>query len=116
MSDFSMSDLSASGFSVEPIRHRALGPLLRLRVGDALVLDLTADEAAILSRALSAVREGRSPERTIFMSPIASDGDFTATVDGEGEGGGLVIGASGHRLSWMEVERLAGALGGGDLE
>jgi hypothetical protein len=98
-----------TAFTVESVRHRALGPLVRLRVGEAPALDLTPDEAAILSRALSAVQGGRSPEHTIFMSPIASDGDFTATVEGDG----LAVGdGEQHRLSWPEVERLAGLLAG----
>ena len=101
-----------SGFTVEPFRHRALGPLLRLMVGNAPALDLTPNEAAILSRALLAIREGRSAERTIFMSPIASDGDFTATVVGDGLALGEEGGHGRVRLSWPEVERLAQALSG----
>jgi hypothetical protein len=83
-----------TAFTVESVRHRALGPLVRLRVGEAPAL---------------AVQGGRSPEHTIFMSPIASDGDFTATVEGDG----LAVGdGEQHRLSWPEVERLAGLLAG----
>ena len=100
---------AASGldaFSIAPASHRALGSLLRLSIGNAPALLLTPNEAAILSRALSAVREARSAERIIFLSPIASDGDFTATVEGDG----IRIGEAEHWLAWPEVERLALAL------
>lgn len=93
-----------TSFTVTPVTHRMLGPLLRLTLADGLALDLTAEEAAILSRALRAVAEGRSAERTIFMSPIASDHDFTGAVDGDG----VAVGTT--RLDWPEVRALADAL------
>lgn len=93
------------GYEVTGVTHRALGPLRRLVIEGGGRWDLTPDEASILSRALAAVREGRSEERTIFMSPIACDDEFSALVEGDG----LVIG--GARLPWETVAGMAGALG-----
>src|SRR4051812_12221355 len=43
--------------------HRAFGRLIRLTLDGDTRLDLTVEEAATVSRALTAVREGRSAER-----------------------------------------------------
>ena len=95
-------------FTVERTLHRALGPLVRLTIADDTDLAFTAEEAATVSRALRAVRDGRSAEREIFLSPIASDRDFQAVVGTDG----IEVAAGRHTLAlaWEDVERLAAAL------
>ena len=92
---------------VDSLTHRALGPLLRL-TAPGLALRLTPQEAQTLALALKAVAEGRSAEREIFMSPMASDGYFVGRV----EDWGLAVEAEGQAipLPWPAVLRLAEAL------
>jgi hypothetical protein len=85
--------------------HRAFGRLIRLTLESDTRLDFTAEEAATVSRALTAVREGRSTEREIYMSPIASDHDFSGTVLAEGVR--VTVGGRAVDLVWNEVDRLA---------
>lgn len=95
-------------WSVTAIEHRMLGPMIRLDVA-GLGFDLTAQEAAILSRALAAVREGKSQVDEVYMSPIASNGDFSGKV------GGDCISVAAEppiALAWEEVGKLAAALAG----
>jgi hypothetical protein len=94
--------------------HRALGRLIRLMLDGDTRLDFTAEEAATVSRALTAVREGRSAEREIYMSPIASDHDFSGTVLGDGVR--VTISGRAVDLSWNDVDRLARDLIAGPLE
>jgi hypothetical protein len=77
-----MSELVS--FEVGSTQHRVLGKQIRLKLADDLVLRLTPAEASSLSFALVAVRDGISPEREIYMSPIASDGAFVGTVHNAG--------------------------------
>lgn len=59
---------------VEPGAHRALGPMLTLRLGRAIpALALLPAEARSLGNALWAVCSGASAERELFLSPMASD-------------------------------------------
>jgi hypothetical protein len=81
---------------------------VRLTVTDGLVFDLTKQEAGILSRALAAVRDGRSKVDEVYMSPIASDGDFSGKVMSDG-----ILVASKNQpvhLEWSAVGEIAGAL------
>jgi hypothetical protein len=71
-------------FEVDSTQHRVLGKQIRLKLADDLVLRFTPAEASSLSFALVAVRDGISPEREIYMSPIASDGAFVGTVHDAG--------------------------------
>jgi hypothetical protein len=71
-------------FQVLQCDHRAFGRLIRLSLDGDTRLDFTPEEAATVSRALTAVREGRSLEREIYMSPIASDHEFSGAVLTEG--------------------------------
>jgi hypothetical protein len=93
---------------VAPITHRALGAMLRLTLAEGLSFDLTFEEARTLSRAMKAVAEGKSAVDEIYMSPIASDHDFSGKVTE----GGLVLEAAGPaiHLAWPEVATLAAAL------
>ena len=85
--------------------HRAFGQLIRLTLATDNRLDLTPEEAATVSRALTAVREGRSAEREIYMSPIASDHEFSGTVLPHGIR--IVIAGTALNLDWNGVDRLA---------
>lgn len=69
------------------------------------VMRLTQAEASSLSFALVAVRDGISPEREIYMSPIASDAVFSATV----QDGGISIATTSEilALDWATVGLLA---------
>ena len=96
-------------FSVEPVAHRFLGPLIALALPGQPRRLLMLEEATILSRALAAVANGASAERLIYMSPIASDCDFEARVVSSG----LVVvceGSADARLSFEAALRLAQAL------
>jgi hypothetical protein len=85
--------------------HRAFGRLIRLTLDTNIRLDFTAEEAATVSRALTAVREGRSAEREIYMSPIASDHEFSGTVLPHGIR--IAIAGTTLDLDWDGVDRLA---------
>jgi hypothetical protein len=93
---------------VSPITHRGLGAMLRLAVADGLSFDLTHEEARTLSRAMKAVADGKSKVDEIYMSPIASDRDFSAKVTPEG----LLLEAASPplRLAWEDVSALAADL------
>jgi|tagenome__1003787_1003787.scaffolds.fasta_scaffold20799777_2 hypothetical protein len=84
--------------------HRTFGSLIRLTLDSDTRLDFTAEEAATVSRALTAVREARSAEREIYMSPIASDHDFSGTVLADGVQ--VTVGGRGVDLGWDDVDRL----------
>lgn len=97
-----------SSFAVSSVQHRVMGKQIRLQLADDFVLRLTPAEASSLSFALVAVRRGISPEREIYMSPIASDDGFVGTV---GEAGMSIATSGGTlELDWPNVERLAGML------
>lgn len=89
---------------ISVLRHPALGRLIRLEGVAAAPLSLTPQEAATIARALSAVREGRSSEREIYLSPIASDASFQALVEAEG------LRCGERFLHWAMAERLAAQL------
>lgn len=98
---------------VNTTQHRALGRLVNLQFPDGLSLRLTAAEASSLSFALVAVRDGISPEREIYMSPIASDAAFVGTVRDDGMSIAMPEGVL--ELDWASVgllaESLAAAIG-----
>jgi hypothetical protein len=94
--------------SVRAFNHRGLGAMLRLTLADGHSFDLTFEEARTLSRAMKAVAEGKSTVDEIYMSPIASDRDFSAKVTADG----LALEALTPplHLAWPEVATLAAAL------
>jgi hypothetical protein len=101
-------NLPEQGFSVASVPHRVMGRQIRLQLAPDYVLRLTPAEASSLSLALVAVSRGISPEREIYMSPIASDDAFVGTMQASGmhvalRAGDLVMDGDG-------VERLAAAL------
>jgi hypothetical protein len=88
--------------------HRGLGPMIRLTVVDGYTFDLTHQEAQILSRALAAVKAKTSPVEEVYMSPIASDGDFFAKVLPDGIA--FETKTPTITLTWPEVGYMAQAL------
>lgn len=101
-----MSELFS--FEVGSTQHRVLGKQIRLKLADDLVLRLTPAEASSLSFALVAVRDGISPEREIYMSPIASDGAFVGTVH---DAGMRITTPKGELdLDWSIIGKLAESL------
>ena len=95
-------------YSVSSTRHRVLGKQVRVEFADDFVLKLTPAEASSLSFALVAVRDGISPEREIYMSPIASDSAFVGIVGDSGIS--IATAARPLELDWTAVGGLAGAL------
>lgn len=95
-------------YTVASVPHRVMGQQIRLRFTDDIELRFTPTEASSLSLALVAVSRGISPEREIYMSPIASDVAFVGAVTDEG----MRIDSAGTDicLQWAEVEQLAAAL------
>jgi len=91
-------------YSVTAITHPALGSALRLTGLSPSPLTLSLTEAHTIARALLAVRQGRSAETDIYLSPIASDADFQAHVNAEG------VCCHGQQIGWAEVEKLATTL------
>jgi hypothetical protein len=88
--------------------HRGLGQMIRLTIIEGYTFDLTLQEAQILSRALAAVKDKKSPVDEVYMSPIASDGDFAGKVLPDG----LLFEAKTPpiKLSWLEIGHIAEAL------
>lgn len=98
-----MSSASAAAFN-----HRGLGPMIRLKLFEGPSFDLTPLEARTLSRALAAVRAGKSKVDEVYMSPIASDHDFFAKVASDG----LLLEAFAPpiKLDWEDVATIASLL------
>lgn len=95
-------------FSVSGIQHRLLGRQIELQLAQDFVLKFTPAEASSLSFALVAVRDGISPEREIYMSPIASDAAFVGMVLDHGMSIAMPVGAL--ELNWSKVGLLAESL------
>lgn len=99
----------SESFSLVVDRHDAFGVLTTLRIAAQPARRFTLQEAAIVARALEAVAQGASDERQIYMSPIASDHDFEASVEQDG----VIVRAPGYaeaRLGWPETLALAAQL------
>ncbi|MFA6014410.1 MAG: hypothetical protein WC742_05035 [Gallionellaceae bacterium] len=103
-----MFDSSSLSFDVASFRHRALGKLIQVRFAEDFALRLTPAEASSLSFALVAVRDGVSPEREIYMSPIASDAAFIAAVHDTGVN--ITLPNGKLELDWIGVGTLAESL------
>lgn len=100
-----MPEQSGLPCSVNTTQHRAFGRLVNLQFPDGMLLRLTMPEASSLSFALVAVRNGISPEREIYMSPIASDAAFVGSVRADGMS---IAGTTGElELDWPQVGLLA---------
>lgn len=95
-------------FELTVTPHGAFGALATLRLAGQPLRRFTLREASIVARAIAVASEA-SPERQIYMSPIASDHDFDARVQPDGL---EVISSTGPalRLSWREAAELAQAL------
>jgi hypothetical protein len=97
--------MSEQLFDVCATQHRLLGKQVQLQLAADHVLKLSPAEASSLSFALVAVRAGASPEREIYMSPIASDLAFVGTVLDSGMSIATTKGAL--ELDWTSVGMLA---------
>lgn len=93
-------------YALAPAQHQAFGRLLTLVLRGQPQRRFTQQEALIVGAAIAAVAGGRSAERTVYMSPIASDHDFQAAVEKDG----IVVGLDGCddvALAWSEALALA---------
>jgi hypothetical protein len=90
------------------VSHRMLGTIIRLTVAEGFSFDLTFQEAQILSKALAAVKDKKSPVDEVYMSPIASDFDFAAKVLPDGLTFDLKT--PPVHLAWPEVGKMSEAL------
>lgn len=95
-------------FSVSSVQHRVMGQQIRLRLADEFELRFTPAEASSLSLALVAVSRGISPEREIYMSPIASDEAFVGQVKDDGLH--IVVRDTAYTLDWKTTNELASTL------
>ena len=95
-------------FSVASVQHRVMGQQIRLRFTDDIELRFTPAEASSLSLALVAVSRGISPEREIYMSPIASDDAFNGQVVENGMR--ISVRDEAIALDWDAVEKLSAGL------
>lgn len=103
------SRITSDKFSLSVAPHGAFGALATLELSGQPRRRLTLQEASIVADAIEAVAVGASPERRIYMSPIASDQDLDARVTE----GGLIVSCEASPelfLSWLEAAELAGAL------
>lgn len=103
-----MSEARTTLFAVSATPHQWFGRQIRLRFGDGDELRLTSAEASSLAFALIAVRAGISPEREIYMSPIASDVAFVGCVSDDGIS--IQLPGAMPVLTWDEVGLLADQL------
>lgn len=90
---------------VKRVPHRLLGDLLRMMLSEKLYFDLTLEEGRTLSRAFTAVAYDWQRTDFIYLSPVGSDDEFSASVTKDGV---HVQTAHGdHHLSWDDVTELA---------
>lgn len=96
------------GFSVASVQHRVMGQQIRLRFTGDIELRFTPAEASSLSLALVAISRSISPEREIYMSPIASDDAFNGQVVEHGMR--ISVRNEEIALDWDAVETLSAGL------
>lgn len=100
-----MSEDAASYPLVKRVSNRMLGSMLRMMLTEEIFYDLTLEEGRTLSRAFTAVAYDWRRTDFIYLSPMGSDGEFSAAVD---EHGVDVATAGGpHHLTWDDVTELA---------
>lgn len=90
---------------VKRVSHRMLGDMLRMMLSEAVHYDLTLEEGRTLSRAFTALAHDWRRNDTVYLSPIASDTDFSAAVTQQGLD--VETSGGGHHLSWEDVTELA---------
>ena len=90
---------------VRRVSHRLLGDMLRMMLSERQFVDLTLEEGRTLSRAFTAVAHDWRRTDSVYLSPVGSDGEFSAVVTQQG----LVVETSdgGHHLNWDDVTELA---------
>jgi hypothetical protein len=90
---------------VERISHRMLGEMLRMTLSERLHFDLTLEEGRTLSRAFTAVAHDWRRTDLVYLSPVGSDGEFSAAVTPDGLH--LETADGVHHLNWDDVTELA---------
>jgi len=100
-----MSDPPVSYPCVKRVSHRMLGDMLRMMVSEQVHFDLTLEEGRTLSRAFTAVAFDWRRTDFLYLSPVGSDGDFSAAVNADGVDVETAQGP--HHLSWDDVTELA---------
>lgn len=100
-----MSDPVVSYPLVKRVSHRMLGDMLRMMLSDEIYFDLTLEEGRTLSRAFTAIAHDWRRNDVIYLSPIGSDGEFSAAVTKDGLE--VETAAGGRPLTWDDVTELA---------
>ena len=90
---------------VKRVPHRMLGDMLRMMLSERLYYDLTLEEGRTLSRAFTAVAYDWRRTDSIYLSPVGSDGEFSAAVTQDGLD--VETAEGGHHLNWDDVTELA---------
>jgi hypothetical protein len=90
---------------VKRVPHRMLGELLRMMLNETIFFDLTLEEGRTLSRAFTALAHDWRRNDLVYLSPIASDDEFSAKVTPDG----LDVEATDGSLflDWDDVTELA---------
>jgi hypothetical protein len=90
---------------VKRVPHRMLGDMLRMMLSERLFFDLTLEEGRTLSRAFTALAHDWRRNDLVYLSPVGSDGEFSAAVVQDGLN--VETADGGHHLSWSDVTELA---------
>lgn len=90
---------------VKRVSHRMLGDMLRMMLSERLSFDLTLEEGRTLSRAFTALAHDWRRNDLVYLSPVASDAEFSAAVSQQGLD--VETAEGGHHLSWADVTELA---------
>lgn len=90
---------------VKRVPHRMLGDMLRMMLSEQLYYDLTLEEGRTLSRAFTAVAHDWRRTDFLYLSPVGSDGEFSAAVNQDGVDVETADGR--HHLTWDDVTELA---------
>ncbi|MFS8038912.1 hypothetical protein ACI7BZ_18460 [Xanthobacter sp. AM11] len=90
---------------VKRVPHRMLGEMLRMMLSEQVYFDLTLEEGRTLSRAFTAVAYDFRRTDSLYLSPVGSDGEFSAAVTPVGLD--VETANGGHHLSWDDVTELA---------
>lgn len=90
---------------VKRVPHRLLGDMLRMMLSAEAAFDLTLEEGRTLSRAFTAVAHDYRRTDFLYLSPVGSDGEFSAAVTADGVD--VEVAGGRHHLSWDDVRELA---------
>lgn len=90
---------------VKRVPHRMLGDMLRMMLSERHFFDLTLEEGRTLSRAFTAVAHDWRRTDLVYLSPVGSDGEFSAAVTSQGLD--VETADGGLHLNWDDVTELA---------